>query len=132
MEKKEITLAFVVVSMVVAVAFVGFAIICDGESDADPSTGYIAKIDNAYYTTLIDAVKAVTDGQTIEILCNVNDGSGLGVFYATDHPLVYELASGSYTKTPMKLSIGESFTIDFNNHTYCVAAHPVGSTGTEN
>ena len=67
-----------------------------------------ARIGDVAYDTLIEAVKAVQTDETITLLRNVDNGSGVIV----DKP-------------------GVSFTIDFDNYTYTVVGNLAGSSGTE-
>ena len=67
-----------------------------------------ARIGDVAYDTLIDAVAAVQTGETITLLRNVDNGSGVIV----NKP-------------------GVSFTIDFDNYTYTVVGNLAGSSGTE-
>ena len=67
-----------------------------------------AKIGDKEYDTLIGAVAEVQTGETITLLRNVDNGSGVIV----DKP-------------------GVSFTIDFDNYTYTVVGNLAGSSGTK-
>ena len=67
-----------------------------------------AKIGDKVYDTLIGAVAEVQTGETITLLRNVDNGSGVIV----DKP-------------------GVSFTIDFDNYTYTVVGNLAGSSGTK-
>ena len=78
-----------------------------------------------YYTSLEDAIAAVTEGQTIVMLRDVTAGPGIGTFDKKDG--TYEV-----NKKSMKITAGQSFTIDFNYHSYEVKEPAVGSSGTQN
>ena len=67
----------------------------------------VAQIGNTKYDTLEDAVAAVKSGETITMLTDVEEGSGIIV------------------------PSGSNFTIDFAGHTYKVVGNLAGSTGTE-
>lgn len=67
----------------------------------------VAQIGSTKYDTLEDAVAAVKSGETIKLLANVTDGSGIIV------------------------PSGSNFTIDFGGHTYTVTNNLAGSTGTK-
>ena len=67
-----------------------------------------AKIGDKVYDSLIGAVAEVQTGETITLLRNVDNGSGVIV----DKP-------------------GVSFTIDFDNYTYTVVGNLAGSSGTK-
>ena len=69
----------------------------------------VAEIDGVYYATLVDAVKAVQNGETITLL---KSSSGAGIFLAAADQ--------------------KEFTIDFDGFTYTVIGPAVGSTGTQN
>lgn len=66
------------------------------------------RIGDRYFDTLVDAVGAAKDGDTIYLLDNL-EGAGIGIF-APDV---------------------KDFTIDFGGFTYTCVGHPVGSPGTE-
>ena len=74
-------------------------------------TKAVAKIERdgktLYFATLNDAVAAVQNGETIIMIADVNNATGIAV------------ASGS------------NFTVDFDGHTYLVAGPGAGSTGTQ-
>ena len=80
-----------------------------------------------YYKTLIDAIVAVENGQTIKMHCDVDAGSGIGIFAPKGTKTVYNV-----NKIDMKITAGQSFTIDFDNHSYYAYKPPVGSEKTEN
>lgn len=69
--------------------------------------GAVAKIGDEEYPTLQEAIAEVEDGETIEILRNVNDAIGI------------------------KVDSGKKFTIDFGNNTYTLTGPGAGSSGTE-
>ena len=60
------------------------------------------------YATLAEAITAASDGDTIVLTADVNNGDGIVV------------------------TSGKNFTLDFAGHTYTITQHVVGSTGTEN
>lgn len=66
-----------------------------------------AKIGDAAYDTLADAIKAVKDGETIELTRNVTDAKGISV------------------------PSGKNFTIDFKGKEYIVTGPGAGSPNTE-
>lgn len=68
------------------------------------------RIGDRYFDTLVDAVDAAKDGDTIYLLDNL-EGAGIGIF----------AADGDV----------KDFTIDFGGFTYTCVGHPVGSTGTQ-
>ncbi len=70
---------------------------------------YVAKVGEAKYESLEEAVAAANDGATVTLLA---DTSGNGII----------APQGKYTT---------GLTIDFNGHTYTVDGATVGSTGTE-
>ena len=105
-------------------------VISGGTFSADP-TAYLAKncvaakkaentwtvfepaaaINTTNYATLADAVAAAKSGDTVKLLKDVTDGTGI-IVDGTD---------------------GRNFVIDFNSHTYTVSQAPLaGSSGTEN
>lgn len=67
----------------------------------------VAAIGNKYYSTLAEAVSAVTPDDTITILNDVNEAPGISV------------------------PSGKEFTIDFDGHTYTLSNPGAGSAGTE-
>ena len=67
----------------------------------------VAEIDGKYYASLNDAVAEVEKGDTIVILRDVPNASGIAV------------------------PSGSDFTIDFSGHTYTLTGPGAGSTGTE-
>lgn len=67
----------------------------------------VAQIGSTKYDTLEDAVAAVKSGETITLLANVTEGSGIIV------------------------PSGSNFTIDFGGHTYTVTNNLAGSQGTK-
>ena len=71
--------------------------------------GCEASIDGVSYATLVNAVKAVGNGQTIRLL---KDSAGAGIFVAEADQ--------------------KTFTIDFQGYKYTVSGPAVGSKGTEN
>ena len=70
----------------------------------------VAKIGNVGYTTLVAALNAATDGDTVTVLADC-DGAG------------WVAAQGKFNNTGLN--------VDFNGHTYTVSGTPVGSSGTE-
>ncbi len=72
----------------------------------------VAEADGKYYATLAEAVAAVEDGGTVNML---QDASGAGIGTFEDDP---------------KYGV-KDFTIDFNTHMYTCTGPAVGSTGTE-
>ena len=79
----------------------------------DATTGevkmsYVAKIGDAEYPTLTEAIAAAKDGDTIKLLKDVDNGDGVIV------------------------PSGKNFTLDFDNHTYTVTQNLAGSEGTKN
>lgn len=76
---------------------------------ASATTSDVAKIDDVEYDTLANAIAAAQDGDTITLLADVTDGSGIIVDGTGDRNL----------------------TIDFAGHTYTVTNDLAGSTGTE-
>ena len=99
--KKSILALLLAVLMVASL--LPAAAMADGEAVAKE-----ARIGNVAYDTLIDAVAEVQTGETITLLRNVDNGSGVIV----DKP-------------------GVSFTIDFDNYTYTVVGNLAGSSGTK-
>jgi hypothetical protein len=75
----------------------------------------VAKVGDTTYSTLVDAVKAAEDGETITLLKDFS-GGGIGT---------YSLPS---TNAQIKT---KNFTIDFGGHTYTCSAPAVGSKGFE-
>ena len=79
----------------------------------DATTGevkmsYVAKIGDAEYPTLTEAIAAAKGGDTIKLLKDVDNGDGVIV------------------------PSGKNFTLDFDNHTYTVTQNLAGSEGTKN
>ena len=72
----------------------------------------VAEADGKYYATLAEAVAAVEDGGTVNLLRNAS-GAGIGTF-----------------EDDSKYGV-KNFTIDFNTYTYTCTGPAVGSTGTE-
>ncbi|MCQ2077333.1 MAG: right-handed parallel beta-helix repeat-containing protein [Bacteroidaceae bacterium] len=66
------------------------------------------KIGDKRYATLAQAVTEVNEGETIELLCDVDNADGIIV------------------------PSGKNFTVDFAGHTYNVTDNLAGSTGTKN
>ena len=99
--KKSILALLLAVLMVASL--LPAAAMADGEAVAKE-----ARIGNVAYDTLIDAVAEVQTGETITLLRNVDNGSGVIV----DKP-------------------GVSFNIDFDNYTYTVVGNLAGSSGTK-
>ena len=69
--------------------------------------GDVAQIGNVGYKTLNEAVKNVKDGETITVLADIDNATGMAV------------------------PSGSNFTIDFDGHTYTLIGPGAGSTGTE-
>ena len=91
--------AALAVALVAAVGFVPRA--------AQAAESNVAKIGNTEYATLNDAITHVGEGETIELIDNVSDATGISV------------------------SAGKNFTIDFGGHTYTLTGPGAGSAGTE-
>ncbi len=72
----------------------------------------VAEADGKYYATLAEAVAAVEDGGTVNLLRNAS-GAGIGTF-----------------EDDSKYGV-KNFTIDFNTYTYTCTGPAVGSTGTK-
>ena len=82
----------------------------EGEGgDAAPAAanGNVAKIGGTEYTTLAEAITAVENNGTIELLTDVNNAKG------------------------MRVDTGKTFTVDFKGHTYTVSKPGAGSKDTE-
>ena len=79
----------------------------DGVVESIPESERVAAIGDKYYRTLAEAVNAVTPGDTITILNDVNEAPGISV--------------------PSE----KKFTIDFDGHTYTLSNPGAGSAGTE-
>lgn len=71
---------------------------------------YEAKIGDVGYATLVEAVAAATDGQTVKLLEDVNAGAGVMIAKAD----------------------AKQITIDFGGYTYTANSPAVGSVGTQN
>lgn len=69
--------------------------------------GDVAKIGDTTYATLNEAIADVEDGETIELIADVPNATGISV------------------------PSGSNFTIDFGGHTYTLTGPGAGSTGTE-
>ena len=93
-----------ILALLLAVLMVASLLPAAAMADEGPE----AKIGNKEYDTLVKAVAAVQTGETITLLRNVDNGSGVIV----NKP-------------------GVSFTIDFDNYTYTVVGNLAGSSGTE-
>ena len=123
---------FLAVLAVLAMAFAAFAIVSDTDSADATSETDVAAIGTVEYDSLVDAIKAVKNGETITLQKDVAAGVGIGLFVQTDDS--YKIYDNSSTaadkKDAIALKVGESFTIDLNGKTYTVADVPVGSTGT--
>lgn len=91
--------AALAVALVAAVGFVPRA--------AQAAEGYVAKIGDTEYATLNDAITHVGEGETIELIDNVSNATGISV------------------------SADKNFTIDFGGHTYTLTGPGAGSVGTE-
>lgn len=129
MENKTKILAFAAVALMFAVCFIGFVAINDDAVDADGTTTNVAKIGETPYSTLINAIKNVKDGETITLVRDVTDGSGVGIFVNGDGYIVYNATT--HEKEEMVLKKGEKLTLDLNGKTYCVTTPAVGSKGYE-
>ena len=93
-----------ILALLLAVLMVASLLPAAAMADEGPE----AKIGDKEYDTLVKAVAEVQTGETITLLRNVDNGSGVIV----DKP-------------------GVSFTIDFDNYTYTVVGNLAGSSGTE-
>ena len=93
-----------ILALLLAVLMVASLLPATALADEGPE----AKIGDKEYDTLVKAVAAVQTDETITLLRNVDNGSGVIV----DKP-------------------GVSFTIDFNNYTYTVVGNLAGSSGTK-
>ena len=93
-----------ILALLLAVLMVASLLPATAMADEGPE----AKIGDKVYDTLIGAVAEVQTGETITLLRNVDNGSGVIV----DKP-------------------GVSFTIDFDNYTYTVVGNLAGSSGTK-
>lgn len=91
--------AALAVALVAAVGFVPRA--------AQATEGNVAKIGDTEYATLNDAIAHVGEGETIELIDNVSNATGISV------------------------SADKNFTIDFGGHTYTLTGPGAGSVGTE-
>ena len=129
MENKTKILTFAAVALMFAVCFIGFVAINDDAVDAEGETTNIAKIGETPYPTLIDAIKNVKNGETITLVRDVTDGSGVGIFVNGDGYIVYN--AKTFVKEKMVLEKGEKLTLDLNGKTYCVTTPAVGSEGYE-
>ena len=69
--------------------------------------GDVAKIGDDTYPTLNEAIANVEDGETIELVADVTNATGISV------------------------PSGSNFTVDFGGHTYTLTGPGAGSTGTE-
>lgn len=88
----------------------GYVSVADGDHyEVIPA---VAEADGKYYATLAEAVAAVKDGGTVNLLRHAS-GAGIGTF--EDDP---------------KYGV-KDFTIDFNTYTYTCTGPAVGSKGTE-
>ena len=74
---------------------------------AEGETTSVAKIGEKEYATLKAAIDEVQNGETITLLCNVDDANG------------------------MTVSSGKNFTVDFAGYTYTVSKPGAGSKNTE-
>ncbi len=74
----------------------------------DIDTKAAAKIGDIKYITLADAIAAVKDNETIEMIADVDKANGISV------------------------PSGKNFTVDFGEHTYTCLDNPTGSTNTTN
>ena len=118
---------------VLAVAFVVFAAIpaVDADSDATVSDGNVAKIGDVGYPSLVEAFKAVKTGETITLIKNVPNGSGIGI-YAPDVCGLKGYGIKDTTKEAQPfVSVANNVTIDFNGYNYAVESPAVGSKGYE-
>lgn len=88
----------------------GYVSVADGDNyEVVPA---VAEADGKYYATLAEAVAAVEDGGTVNLLRNAS-GAGIGTF-----------------ENDSKYGV-KNFTIDFNTYTYTCTGPAVGSTGTK-
>ena len=71
---------------------------------------YVAQIGIRKYTTLANAIAAVQNGNTIEVLKDINDATGISVAQ----------------------NANKNFTVDFGGYTYTCLDSPTGSTNTTN
>lgn len=71
---------------------------------------YVAQIGIRKYTTLANAIAAVQNGNTIEVLKDINDATGISVAQ----------------------NANKNFTVDFGGYTYTCLDNPTGSTNTKN
>lgn len=85
----------------------GATVVCRPEENMVLTVYPVAEVNGDKYFTLADAVNAVTPGDTITILNDVNEAPGISV------------------------PSGKKFTIDFDDHTYTLSNPGAGSTGTE-
>lgn len=92
-------------------AVLSFAMIFTMFTIASPkaaaAVGNAAKIGTTEYATLNKAIEAVSDGETITLLRDVTDATGITV------------------------QSGTNFTLDFGGHVYTLSGPGAGSTGTE-
>ncbi len=92
-------------------AVLSFAMIFTMFTIASPkaaaAVGNAAKIGTKEYATLNEAIKAVSDGETITLLRDVTDATGIAV------------------------ESGKNFTLDFGGHVYTLSGPGAGSTTTE-
>ena len=84
-------------------------IITNDTADVDKAKEYAAMIGSTGYVTLVDAVAAAKDGDTITLL---RDSNGDGIVVKVN----------TFTN--------QGLTVDFNGHTYSVGGELVGSAGT--
>ena len=94
--------AMIALSMMPATAFAA-GTACEGGE----TCGHVAAIGKTHYSSLIEAINAVSDKGTITILRDVNNATGLSV------------------------NTGKEFTVDFAGHTYTASKPGAGSTNTE-
>ena len=118
---------------VLAVAFVVFAAIpaVDTDSDATVSDGNVAKIGDVGYPSLVEAFKAVKTGETITLIKNVPNGSGIGIYEPDVCGLEGYGIKDTTTEAQPFVSVANNVTIDFNGYNYAVESPAVGSKGYE-
>ena len=109
--RKRLLAGFLAVAMMLTMA--PFAFAADNTEETD-SSNVVAKIGDAGYATLQEAVNAAQDGQTVTLTQN----AGGGVYFGYDK------------KNNLNWNGTKSITVDFAGYTYD-AAPTIGSTGTE-
>ena len=91
------------VALSVALGVAPATALADGETCTEQNCDHVAAIGSTHYDTLKDAIDDVQSGQTITLLRDVSDATGMAV--------------GS----------GKNFTLDFNNTTYTLVGPGAGS-----